>query len=472
MPAARKLRRTRRVLLVGADAQLVTQFKENFGRAVALWVVGSEDSVTREMLNVADIVVVAARPEFSTERFRNLLLRITTPAVILFTGAREPYELLRRDFPLIRYLETPVDFSYLRGVLDSSELDRARLQQLGREHHRLTTLYQLSSSLLRVSGPDQLEAALDPGLPKMLETSLTLLTFPGWKNPVLFQHSPGGMSSRRVAMLSAHLRDAWDVLRPDLPIAWDWLLELEQGEVRAEDRNLKPWSFMSVPISRGSEVQGFLTLLPKAGQHVDEMFLQTVFVLTDLLGVVIQNLDLRAELEERANVDGLTGLLNRMRLLDLLEGELKRLRRSNVPLCLVMVDADHFKRINDTHGHQAGDEVLRQVAQLLRQSSRELDLVGRFGGEEFLVGLIESDESGGRIWAERARERLDDLRVKYDEEIIQITCSFGVAAYVPDGQTPPGLDELIAKADRALYEAKRLGRNQVVTYSSIDQDES
>ncbi len=460
------------MLLVGADSQLVSRFKENFGRDVALWVVGSEDSVTREMLNVADVVVVSARHEFSTERFRNLLLRITTPAVILLTGAREPFEVLRRDFPLIRFLDSPIDFSYLRGVLDSSELDRARLQQLGREHHRLTTLYQLSSALLRVSDISQLESALDPGLPKMLSTSLTLLTFPAWKHPVIFRHAPGGISSRRVAMLSAHLRDAWDVLRPDLPLAWDWLLELEQGEVRAEDRTLKPWSFMSVPISRGTEVQGFLTLLPKPGQHVDEMFLQTVFVLTDLLGVVIQNLDLRTELEMRAHVDGLTGVLNRMRLLDLLGLELKRLRRSNAPLCLVMVDADHFKRINDTYGHQAGDEVLRQVAQLLRQSCRELDLVGRVGGEEFLVGLIESDENGGRIWAERAREKLNQLRVKYDDEVIQIMCSFGVAAYVPDGKTPPGLDDLIGMADRALYEAKRLGRNRVVAHSSIAAGEA
>lgn len=461
------------MLLVGADSNLVALFKEHFGQEVALWVVSSEDSLTREMLNVADVVVVMAKAEFSTERFRNLLLRITTPAVILFTGNREPYEALRKDFPLIRFLQAPIDFSYLRGVLDSSELDRARIQQLGKEHNRLTSLYELSSSLLRVSDFGQLEAALDPGLPKMLETSLTLLTFPAWQSPVVFKHAPGGLSSRRIAMLSSHLRDAWDVLRPDKPLSWDWLLEMEEGDVQAEDRHLKPWSFMSVPINRGSELQGFMTLLPKNGQQVDEVFLQTVFVLTDLLGVVIQNLDLRTALEQRANVDGLTGLLNRMRLLDQVEMELRRAARSGVPLCLVMVDVDHFKLVNDTRGHQAGDEVLRQVAQILRTSSREVDLVGRFGGEEFLVCLIESDESGGHIWAERTRKRIEELVVTYQGRDIQVTCSFGVAAHESKEETAPRvLDLLIAHADRSLYEAKRLGRNRVITHSSLPKEEA
>ncbi len=166
-----------------------------------------------------------------------------------------------------------------------------------------------------------------------------------------------------------------------------------------------------------------------------------------------------AELRRMATTDPLTGLWNRRRFLELAEGELSRLRRYARPVSVLMLDIDHFKAINDTHGHAAGDEALCRLAELCRSELRETDHLGRLGGEEFAVVLPETSLAEAVEVAERLRQRLGDMPVPLGDATLRMTVSIGVAA-CRDGDT--SIDRALGRADRALYAAKGGGRNRVV----------
>jgi diguanylate cyclase (GGDEF)-like protein len=176
------------------------------------------------------------------------------------------------------------------------------------------------------------------------------------------------------------------------------------------------------------------------------------------------------ELEQRlsllANTDALTGLATRRVLFEDVRREWGRAERYHSPLSCVMIDIDFFKRINDIHGHQAGDEVLRCVGQALKSGVRTCDYVGRYGGEEFCVFLPETDEEQAQQWAERMRSRLAELPIFVNETRLDITASFGVAQRLADTATP---EVLVDMADQALVVAKRSGRDRVVTYRTLIQ---
>jgi diguanylate cyclase (GGDEF)-like protein len=162
-------------------------------------------------------------------------------------------------------------------------------------------------------------------------------------------------------------------------------------------------------------------------------------------------------LKEQALKDSLTGLWNRRALLAMLEKEVHRAQRDNLPITLVMIDMDHFKKINDTYGHPAGDAVLREAASRLFDLMRPYDFAGRYGGEEFLIVLPNCSARTGMQRAEDFRRAIAESPVPTALGPLPVTCSLGVAAY-EEAMRP---EELICRADEALYRAKRQGRNCV-----------
>ena len=177
-------------------------------------------------------------------------------------------------------------------------------------------------------------------------------------------------------------------------------------------------------------------------------------------------LDLQAELiaaqealRFRATHDPLTGVWNRVAILDMLGRELARSMRERKPLGIVMADLDHFKSINDAYGHLAGDAVLREAADRMVISMRPFDGIGRYGGEEFLVVLPGCNASCARIVAERLRASIAGESMAVSDQTISVTASLGVAS--SDETQEPNPDWLIQAADAALYRAKRAGRNRV-----------
>ncbi|HEY2941872.1 MAG TPA: GGDEF domain-containing protein [Vicinamibacteria bacterium] len=175
-----------------------------------------------------------------------------------------------------------------------------------------------------------------------------------------------------------------------------------------------------------------------------------------LLWVEVRNM--QAALQRLANNDPLTGLANRRATVARFEQEAARAARHRRPFSLVVFDVDHFKKVNDTHGHGVGDRTLKYVADVLNTHKREIDSVGRIGGEEFVVILTEEAAGGALAAADRLRETVAAGRVQSEHHSIQVTVSGGVATYPDDGEN---WDQLFAAADRRLYESKREGRNRV-----------
>ena len=178
------------------------------------------------------------------------------------------------------------------------------------------------------------------------------------------------------------------------------------------------------------------------------------------LALGLKRVSLYRQVQESALHDGLTGLLVRRHFYERFGEEVARATRRGTSLVFLMVDLDHFKRINDSYGHLVGDLVLREVARLIQSSVREVDLVGRYGGEEFGVVLPEASRPLGIQIAGRIREAVSRVPIQAYDEKVQITVSIGVALYPEDAANA---DLLIEQADQAMYEAKDQGRNRIVT---------
>jgi two-component system cell cycle response regulator len=177
------------------------------------------------------------------------------------------------------------------------------------------------------------------------------------------------------------------------------------------------------------------------------------------------NLDLlvtNSALSEISARDSLTGLYNRWYVMEKIDSEMNRSLRHGSPVSLIMMDIDHFKRVNDSFGHSAGDRVLRSVGQVLRDSCRVYDVAGRYGGEEFCIVLPETKVGNTTVVAERIRERLAASRFDLGEESVVVTASIGIAG-IESIEAQDGLNplSLIDRADQALYSAKHHGRNRV-----------
>jgi two-component system cell cycle response regulator len=168
-----------------------------------------------------------------------------------------------------------------------------------------------------------------------------------------------------------------------------------------------------------------------------------------------------ARLEVLAHTDPLTQVLNRRALTVRLASEMDRARRYDSVITLLMIDLDHFKRVNDTKGHLVGDDVLREVAALLQDSVRSVDVVARYGGEEFVVALPETGLQGAVTFADRTRELIENTAFVPAHGVVRLSCSIGVACF--PGPDVASVNDLFARADEALYRAKADGRNKVCT---------
>jgi diguanylate cyclase (GGDEF)-like protein len=187
-----------------------------------------------------------------------------------------------------------------------------------------------------------------------------------------------------------------------------------------------------------------------------------LLTIAGMAAIAIENGKLYARMEEMATTDGLTGLLNHRSFQEKLDEAMARARRSGKKLSMALMDIDHFKKVNDTHGHPVGDAVLRGVAKSLRDGARATDTVARYGGEEFAIIMEETDENGAKTKAERVREMIAKLSFKSDQGAFKATVSLGIATFPDDAADKK---ELILRSDEALYHSKHNGRNRSTNWS-------
>lgn len=269
-----------------------------------------------------------------------------------------------------------------------------------------------------------------------------------------------------------------DILAPD--DCWS----LRQGRVFATELgdhdalrcphlgDARSGSALCLPMSAGGEVLGFLHLRCTAdpadfSEAEREARRQLALDLADRISINLANIRLRERLRGQSVCDPLTGLFNRRYFEETLDRELKRAIRAERKFALLVIDIDHFKTLNDTAGHAAGDDILRQVSIVLREHCRGSDVACRFGGDEFVVALFDIDPEQALARAEILRDLAGRIRAPECMASHPMSISIGIACYPDDGS---GGEELIAAADRALYRAKLAGRNRICVNGGKEAD--
>ena len=264
--------------------------------------------------------------------------------------------------------------------------------------------------------------------------------------------------------------EAWDILQRDHapPLAiLDWMMPGITGPevcrlVRQMSR--EPYTYILLLTSKSLKEDLIEGMESGADDYVIKPFDQHELKVrlragTRLVDLQSQLLSAREALREQATKDPLTRLWNRSSILEILQRELGRALRENTPVGIVLLDLDHFKSINDTYGHFAGDAVLREAARRMQNNIRQYDSMGRYGGEEFLVLFPACDEQSTLERAERLRNYLASEPLLLTETTVTLTASFGATTAQPGVENDA--ERLIRAADEALYRAKRLGRNRV-----------
>ena len=221
------------------------------------------------------------------------------------------------------------------------------------------------------------------------------------------------------------------------------------------------------PVAVDGNVVGLLVVASSIVQSRDEI--PFVSMIADLLGNAYKHTTEIESVEYSASVDPLTKLFTRGHFAQRFETEIRRAKNYAHPLSLFLLDIDHFKNINDTYGHSAGDLILTKLGQILRQSVRSSDIAARFGGEEFVVMMLSAGKEQSFAFSENLRKIVEstEFRIPGQQSALQVTISGGVTTYPIDGESTI---DLLRKADDALYEAKKTGRNRIVLVPEFGLD--
>ncbi len=224
------------------------------------------------------------------------------------------------------------------------------------------------------------------------------------------------------------------------------------------DVKLNMISYLGLPIMwPNGKPFGTICILDKKENHYNSQYESLIKNFKTLIEKHLEMIEKAEILQKLAEIDLLTNIYNRRSFLVKAEAELNRAIRYNHPLSIVLLDIDYFKKINDNFGHQAGDKILKSLATSVASLVRFCDIFGRYGGEEFIIMLVETDYRSATIFAERIRNTIANLIVTYDSILIKFTVSIGIGILENDQE----LSSIIKRADNALYEAKNKGRNCV-----------
>jgi diguanylate cyclase (GGDEF)-like protein len=362
--------------------------------------------------------------------------------------------------------------AYLRGLQATEAARVSRLQQAARhllelqatiraleaQIAQITDVYHVTKETVQAMRTGELFQAALGIVPRLLDVQgLRLIEFS------IDDRSPMALRARRSGDGRLVAEDT------------NHLTPLEQAVLEMPDSREPSMMELSAlgPSTGGITRIGWIGLFSDGGRIglliADELSreqLGMLKIVADQLALQLSRIRLYQTIEASAMTDGLTGVCVRRYILELAAEELARSKRQGLRCAVLMADLDQFKSKNDTYGHLVGDVLLRQVSARFRQNLREVDLVGRYGGEEFLFLLIESDAKQALAVAERLRQAAASAPIRAYDETVEQTVSIGIACFPEDGQE---LEPLIEHADQALYAAKRAGRNRVVRWSETSK---
>lgn len=374
------------------------------------------------------------------------------------------------------FLEKPISFSEMQlqikqalakrsFALKSQSLlkDLAPLDPVVKQHvHHLIEFYHLSRRLINSLEYQQIIDTTLRGLEKMVTAeSYSLLIVEGDEAQLHIRSEKPGFVTH-LGEIKETLLASWEALNqkqlhPE-KLKIDFQTEhMEKQKASSSDSLL---SSLCIPLLVQTRIIGLMHVTNTTPAAFDHDTLHLLNILADHIAIILVNASRHRHVQVLASTDGLTGLFNYRTLHERLRHEFDRSNRYGSPLSFIMLDIDLFKKVNDAYGHTQGDAVLRKVADILRESTRDVDLLARYGGDEFVVILPETQPRNGAHLAERIRSAIQKHTFHITDTDIHITISLGVATYPhPEVKGP---EDLIDRADRALYEAKNSGQNKVI----------
>ena len=222
---------------------------------------------------------------------------------------------------------------------------------------------------------------------------------------------------------------------------------------------------LSTPLHVGNKIIGCISVFhynPTCQFNRNDQHLITIFA--QHASIAMDNAILFGQIQEIARTDEMTGLLNRRALFEIGKYEISRSNRLNHSIAVVMMDLDNYKEINDTHSHIIGDKVLREISRLLQKNLRNIDIIGRYGGDEYVIIMPETNLAKSVKAMERIRQNTDKTMIKVDNLSFHVTACFGITYH--EGELP-SLEKMIEEADKAMYEAKNSGRNCVRVFQEL-----
>lgn len=441
----------------------------------------------------SDVILIEANfPYLSIFKFLKRLQIKQSTACILLVGGPKPdigrisaflrggvFDYLKSPYPLQR-LEKSIrrglkNRENLLNILSLSDHLEAANQSLSKERDQLrhwnadlSQLYTLNQKLSESLHIDEIVKTSISNIKKVISHDISCLFLKKWDQVRVTTNHP--QSDDLIEKVKEEtLRDSLEFMEDDRPFS--------QAVVRHGG------SEIMVHLAVGATKIGLLRLIrlpdpfPLKGSEgivlnanqpkgpFSEYHAKILSMTAAPLAIAIRNAEIYKQVEDLAVKDPLTHVLNRRAFPTILEREFRRANRYNIPLALMMIDLDHFKKINDTYGHLVGDQVLREMATAFKASVRDVDVVIRYGGEEFLVILPGTNLQEGLIVANRIKNRVERTTFNNDEVPIRMTVSIGVSHYPsPNISTP---ETLFNQADQALYTAKKNGRNRIMILKSV-----
>jgi len=356
------------------------------------------------------------------------------------------------------------DLAYLHILAEHAAvaLRNARLHE-GLLHRatQLSTLYEVGSALASVLNVDRLLSLIVDSVVRVTGAQICSLMLLDQEKRFLRIRVAKGLPDEVVKRIVAPVGEgiSGHVAATGEPLLVE---DIENHPLfkRKSNKKYSSRSLLTVPLKIKGEVIGVLNVNNKQRSEVftaDDQNLLTLFA--SHAAITIENANLYEHLEQLATTDGLTGLFVHRHFQEQMTNEMNRAKRFRRPLSVCMMDIDHFKLVNDTHGHQTGDMVLREVADLLKaRGGRDEDILGRYGGEEFILALVETPKEAALSVGDRIRRTIAQHEFKRGAETLPISISVGVASYPEDADLR---QDLIGRADEALYYAKEAGRNRV-----------
>lgn len=364
-----------------------------------------------------------------------------------------------------------LEVQHLSGDLAAANQSLARERDNLRQfNQRLAGLNQLTQALARSLDPEAVVHALFAEVPTLIGASLIGLVRTNPEQVWTWSKDRDQEQEQELrTQLLSRLGKAVQRITPratTLRLVGTRTAHLARHDESLVDQSLeKPHASHDIPLAIGPHAIGVLNVQREGTHSFSEDEQQLLATIGTSLSLTLRNADAHQDLQDMALRDPLTGVLNRRALNEPLLRELKSGLRYGAPACLMILDLDYFKTVNDRLGHTAGDLVLKELAALMTDTVRDVDTVGRYGGEEFAIILPHTAVEQAGTLAERLRARIESHAFDVEDGVVRLTASIGIA----DVCNPAiaSADDWVNAADTALYEAKAQGRNRVVVHTSI-----